>query len=106
MLRSDKKGRILRVRPFVVPVILVTIIPAAAIAQASFPVEVTRFLDRRMECEHWMGEEPYDAERRAEIEDAISDLRCARLGRDEARLRKRYAKRADVIAKLDEEVVL
>lgn len=106
MPRSTDKGRILRVRPFVVSVILVAMLPTATMAQASLPVEIVRFLDRRMECEHWMGEDPYDAERRSEIENAINELRCARLGRDETRLRKRYAKRADVIARLDEEVVL
>ena len=66
---------------------------------------MTRFLDRRMACEHWMGEEPYDAPRRREIEAAIDGLRCAALRRDETRLRKRYAMRKDVIGALDAEIV-
>jgi hypothetical protein len=106
MPRSENKGRARWVRPFVVPVVLAVLAPVAAAAQRPLPAEITRFLDRRMNCEHWMGEEPYDAERRAEIEDAINDLRCARLGQDERRLRRIYARRPDVIAKLDEEVVL
>lgn len=99
---SIGKGRILRVRPFVVAAALAMVAPLVMAAQRPLPVDVTRFLDRRAECEHWMGEEPYDAERRAQIEDAIDDLRCAKLERDEARLRERYGARPDVIIALDE----
>jgi hypothetical protein len=60
-------------------------------ATADTPAEIVKFLDRRAGCDHWTGEEPYDAARRREIEAAIADLKCARIERDEAALRKRYA---------------
>ena len=43
---------------------------------------MSRFVERAQMCEHWMGEEPYDDARRAEIERNISELRCATLRRD------------------------
>lgn len=52
-------------------------------------------MERRIDCDHWTGEEAYDAARGRQIERAISDLRCARIEEDEARLRARY--RADPV---------
>jgi hypothetical protein len=68
----------------------------------AMPRPVAAFVERRADCNHWTGEEPYDAERRAEIERAIRSLRCARIEEDEARMRKRYRNDAAVIAILDE----
>ena len=99
---SIDMGRILRVRPFVVATTLTLLAASGVAAQRALPADVVRFLDRRAECEHWMGEEPYDAERRVQIEEAIGDLRCAELTRDEARLRERYGARSDVTIALDE----
>ena len=97
-----EKGRVCWTRPFS----LVALLLLAAAGAPALPGEVTRFLERREGCDHWTGEEPYDAERRAEIEAAIADLRCTTIERDEARLRKRHARRADVIAALDAGPVL
>lgn len=68
----------------------------------AMPRPVAKFVERRADCNHWTGEEPYDAPRRAEIERAIRDLRCARIEEDEARIRRRYRTNAEVIAILDE----
>ena len=54
------------------------------------PSPVAQFVERAANCNHWAGEEPYDAERAAEINKAISELRCSSLDADEARLLKRY----------------
>lgn len=35
------------------------------------PRPVAAFIERIVYCEHWAGEEPYDAERRAEISAAL-----------------------------------
>ena len=43
---------------------------------------VTRFVERAQMCEHWMGEEPYDDARRAEIDRNLGDLRCTTVRRD------------------------
>ncbi len=54
------------------------------------PRDVARYIDRRDGCNHWAGEEGYDAARRAEINKAIDDLRCTALDRDGRVLRRRY----------------
>lgn len=50
--------------------------------QKGMPKPVAELISRIVECNHWAGEEGYDAERRAEINKAISQLRCANLEKD------------------------
>jgi hypothetical protein len=73
-----------------------------ASAEQRLPADVARFLERREGCDHWAGEEPYDADRRREIEAAIRKLRCTSMERDAAGLGKRYAGRKEIVAKLAE----
>jgi hypothetical protein len=54
------------------------------------PQEVLDFVKRRTDCQHWTGEEGYDAARRAEINAAYARLRCATLEADEAALKVRH----------------
>ncbi len=68
---------------------------------AAQPAIVRRFIARRAMCNHWGGEEPYDAARRREIARAVRRLRCAALPREEAALRRRYAGRPESLALLD-----
>jgi hypothetical protein len=68
-------------------VMLALLPPALA---ASMPPDVARYADRREGCNHWAGEEGYDAARHAQINKAIADLRCTALDRDERGLRHRY----------------
>ncbi|HJR56264.1 MAG TPA: hypothetical protein VJ798_06775 [Rhizomicrobium sp.] len=58
---------------------------------AAPPQEVLDFVKRRTDCNHWAGEEGYDAARRAEINTAYAKLRCATLQTDEAALKARYS---------------
>lgn len=58
---------------------------------ATTPVEVFDYAGRWIGCAHWGGEEPYDAERRAEIARAVTELRCAALEADGAALRREHA---------------
>ncbi len=44
---------------------LTAICVGPAIAQTTLPNDVTRFVERRDRCDHFRGEEPYDAQRRA-----------------------------------------
>jgi len=81
---------------------LVGEVPTIRQRLGEMPRPVAAFVERRADCNHWTGEEPYDAPRRAEIERAIRDLRCARIEEDEARIRRRYRTNAEVIAILDE----
>ena len=68
---------------------------------AAQPAAVSRYVERRAMCNHWSGEEPYDADRRRQIARAVRALRCARIDRDEALLRRRYAARPATIAVID-----
>lgn len=61
------------------------------------PRPVREFLVRRAGCNHWGGEEGYDAERAAQIAEAARKLRCNWIDLDERRLKRRYAKSARVI---------
>lgn len=70
------------------------------------PKAVADFIARRMECEHWAGEEPYDRKRRAEINRNLRSLRCSSVKREEASLRRKYPKRPEIIRALDTEPVL
>ena len=54
------------------------------------PREVAAFIERRAGCNHFLGEEPYDEARSAEIEEALRELGCERLKDDEDALRSTY----------------
>ncbi len=45
--------------------------PAAASAAAALPADMQAQAEHAELCEHFAGEEPYDADRRKQIEDAI-----------------------------------
>jgi hypothetical protein len=51
--------------------------------QKGMPGPVARLISRIVECNHWSGEEGYDAARRVEIKKALSELRCEDLEKDE-----------------------
>ena len=65
------------------------------------PADVVALVNRRLECQHWGSEEPYDAARRAEILSAVTRLKCGMLGNDEAALRRKYAQSPPALAALD-----
>ncbi len=72
-----------------------------ALAQA--PREIGAYAERRAECEHWGGEEPYDKARLAQINRAVRDLRCERLDADRRALAWKYAKWPDWVRLLEAE---
>lgn len=53
------------------------------------PADVQRYLVRHADCEHWAGEEPYDAQRRAEIETNVAQI-CTGLDAARADLLTRH----------------
>lgn len=69
--------------------------------ERSTPREAVDFIQRWAGCAHWGGEEAYDADRARQIRRAVRELRCDRLDRDEAALRRKYAGRTAVLAALD-----
>ena len=68
---------------------------------AGWPAPVRAFVKRRLECNHWGGEEPYSKARARQIAQAAQRAGCDRLDRDEARLRQRYRANAALPALLD-----
>lgn len=64
-----------------------------------FPQEVTAFMVDRDGCDHFRGEEPYDAERRAYIAESVAEL-CTGTDARLAMLRRRYAAEPSVLAAL------
>ena len=65
------------------------------------PKTVAKFIKRRANCNHFLGEEPYDSERAAELNKAVRELRCSRIDRDERRLRRKFAADRPVLQLLD-----
>jgi hypothetical protein len=63
--------------------------------------DVRDFLKRIQDCQHWAGEEGYDAARRAEINAAYTKLRCAALDADEDALKRRYNGNPALVRALD-----
>ncbi|MGF9563492.1 hypothetical protein [Neorhizobium sp. JUb45] len=49
-------------------IVLIASVPVSA---ASLPSDVQTFVSERENCDHFRGEEPYDADRRREIEAAL-----------------------------------
>jgi hypothetical protein len=66
-------------------------------ALAKAPKDIGSYAERRAECEHWGGEEPYDKARGREIAAAVRVLRCERLDADGRVLRKKYAGRPGLV---------
>lgn len=73
----------------------------AAIAQAGLPADVKRFIERRDACDHFRGEEPYDAQRRKYLEQQTRRL-CVGTDRQLAELMRKYKSNKAVMAKLGE----
>jgi len=70
-------------------------------ATVQLPHDAEALLDRRVQCEHWAGEEPYDGPRAREIEETVQRLRCDSLETDESRIRLRYKRNNLVIKALE-----
>jgi len=68
---------------------------------ATLPRDIRVHIDRRINCDHWAGEEPYDRARRREIESAVRGLRCDTLDREERDLRHRYAPSPAMLKMID-----
>jgi hypothetical protein len=72
-----------------------------AVVVARMPLDVRRFIERRQSCDHWAGEEPYDRDRARQIDSALRRDRCDTIDRTEVRLRRRHARRRDIIRAIE-----
>ncbi|MFZ6755325.1 hypothetical protein ACO0KY_18335 [Undibacterium sp. Dicai25W] len=66
-----------------------------------FPDDVTAFLADREVCNHWRGEDGYDAERQADIDWAICTT-CQGTDTKLSLLKKKYRGNKDVLEKLNQ----
>lgn len=73
--------------------------PATATATASLPQAVITFQQRRDECDHLRGEEPYDKQRAAFLKAALAKA-CKGSDKALAALRKRFAQHPEALAAL------
>ena len=69
---------------------------------AGLPRDAAAVVTRRVMCDHWTGEEPYDKARAREIERAIKQNKCDSIEGDEAVVRKRHANDRKIIKALDD----
>ena len=88
-------------RPIVIAVLLITLIPTLSRADSgpALPDDVAKFVARRDLCDHFRGEEPYDAERRRFLEKNLSEY-CTGTDRELAALKGKYRAHEAVIRKL------
>ena len=68
---------------------------------AAQPAVVRDYFQRRANCNHWGGEEPYDADRRREIDAALKDLRCETIEAEAIFLRRHFAARPETLAVIE-----
>ncbi|MCL1633680.1 hypothetical protein M2650_03345 [Luteimonas sp. SX5] len=68
-------------------------------AAAELPKDVVAFISRRDDCEHFLGEEPYDAERREYLAKTVREL-CTGSNEELAALRGKYRNNEAVIQAL------
>lgn len=76
-------------------------VTAAALAQQALPPDVRRFVQRRDLCDHFRGEEPYDAERRAFLEARTREF-CTGTDAELDSLKRKHKRRREVMERLAE----
>ncbi len=82
-----------------IPLLLLSLLGIADARAESLPQDARDFVERRDLCDHFRGEEPYDAERAAFLRDATRK-HCTGTDRELAALRHKYADDATVTAAL------
>ena len=82
------------------PLILVIAAPLLAQAGDVLPADVAQFVQRRDLCDHFRGEEPFDAERRAFLAMRMQEF-CTGTDRQLKTLRVKYKDKQHVMSKLN-----
>lgn len=63
------------------------------------PADVQRFIVGWQDCQHWLGEEGWDEERRRQIEQAVSEV-CTGIDALSRQVRERHAGDSEVLSRL------
>ena len=101
--RADVRGQLMGARGRACLFATIGVLGCAASVDplSRAPDDVAQFVDRRQTCDHLRGEEPYNAERRAELEVATEKY-CRGTDRELAALRSKYRGDASVLKVLDQ----
>jgi hypothetical protein len=76
--------------------------PALKALREGMPPDVSEFIRRAVICNHWAGEEPYDDDRREQINRAVKRMGCLELDADQNALRSRYASQGEVLKRISQ----
>ncbi len=82
-------------------VVMIASLADADPAAGKLAPDVARFIERRDGCEHFRGEEGYDAARRREPAAQVRKL-CSGTDREFANLKRKHATNRDLMARLNE----
>lgn len=80
---------------------LISGVTHAADGYISFPADVSSFIEQQELCDHFRGEDPYDAERRVFLEKRILEL-CSGTHVTLEKLKSKYINNQQVTSKLNE----
>jgi hypothetical protein len=61
------------------------------------PTDAVEIIERIVGCNHWAGEEAYDEERRKEIMNAVTELRCEDVNSDTDKISEKYSSNNRVV---------
>jgi hypothetical protein len=81
--------------------VAIALVASGARAQEKWPSDLARFIERRDGCDHFRGEEPYDKERRAFLNQKMNEL-CPGTDKALAGLKEKYRKNKKAMAVLNE----
>ena len=81
--------------------VAIALVASSAQAQEKWPSDLARFIERRNGCDHFRGEEPYDKERLAFLNQKMKEL-CPGTDKALAALKEKYRKNKKAIAVLNE----
>ena len=76
--------------------------PALKALREGMPPDVSEFIRRAVICNHWAGEEPYDDDRREQINRAVKHMGCLELDADQKALRAQYASQGEVLKRISQ----
>jgi hypothetical protein len=82
------------------PLGFLTFIPSA-MADVGMPADISTFIEKRESCDHFRGEEAYDAERKAFI-NAQLEINCKGTDKNLSDLKKKYAQNPEIVKSLQQ----
>ncbi len=63
--------------------------------------DVAQIVERIVYCNHWLGEDPYNKDRKKDIDSALKEYKCATVEKDRTSILKKYSKDSKVKAAVE-----